>query len=210
MKTQKAVILCDGRPPEADLLKRELKDAQLFIAADGGGNTARGLGFTPDLVVGDMDSFISRKEDSFEVITDPDQETNDLEKALTSALNRNIEQVVLLGAVGRRLDHTLKNLSVLKQFNQKFDSLIIKDRYGDTRLIRSPFRESFPVGTTISLFPLSGEVKGISTKGLLYSLENESLKNGLRDGTSNKTTQPDIEILFEEGDLLLISANPDN
>ena len=210
MKTHKAVILCDGRPPEPDLLERELNDAQLFIAADGGANTARELGFKPDLVVGDMDSFIPHKEDSFDVITDPDQETNDLEKALSAALERKADYVVVLGAVGRRLDHTLKNLSVLKQFNHRFDSLLFKDRYGITRLIRSPFRESFPVGTTLSLFPLSGEVKGITTKGLQYSLKNESLKNGLRDGTSNKTTQQEIEILFEEGDLLLFTANPDN
>ncbi len=59
------------------------------------------------------------------------------------------------------------------------------------------------MGSIVSLFPLSGEVKGIKTEGLKFSLNGETLKNGVRDGTSNETVQPEFSIKIEEGDLMV-------
>jgi thiamine pyrophosphokinase len=52
------------------------------------------------------------------VIKDPDQQTNDLEKALLYAIKMECSSAVVFGATGQRADQTVKNLSVLKQFNQ--------------------------------------------------------------------------------------------
>jgi thiamine pyrophosphokinase len=199
----RAVILCDGRPPSADVLNRFLDDASLFIAADGGALTAHAMGLHPEVIIGDFDSFTPDGDELSEIITDPDQETNDLEKALLYALEKGVSDVTIFGATGKRLDHTLKNLSVLKQFQDQFESISFRDRYADIFLAESPFRIELPLHTSVSLFPLSGRVTGITTRGLRYPLNNESLENGLRDGTSNESTQNIVEIEFKKGDLLV-------
>ncbi len=199
----KAVILCDGKPPRLNQLKGQISDHILLIAADGGTRMAQQFDLIPDVIVGDFDSYRPTGNEEAEVIHDPGQETNDLEKALSIALQKGAEDVIVFGATGKRLDHTLKNLSVLKQFDSKFKSLIFKDTYSDILLIQSPFRTELPKGTSVSLFPLSGKVEGITTKGLLYPLHNETLQNGVRDGSSNRTVKKEVEIEFKKGDLLL-------
>lgn len=199
----KACIICNGEPPLASQMEELLPGCSLFIAADGGGNSARTLGFTPDVVIGDLDSFEPHPSDDFPVIKDPGQETNDLEKAMMYALDHHITEVVVVGATGKRLDHALKNLSVMKQFKNRFSSIIFRDRYCDCFLIDSPFSKTFPLHTPVSLFPLSGTVENITTTGLKYPLTNEELKNGERDGSSNLTTTAKVEITHSKGDLLL-------
>jgi thiamine pyrophosphokinase len=199
----KAVILCDGHPPHKEQIIEELRGDVLFIAADGGAVSARNMGLKPDLIIGDFDSYMPTKNETTEIIHDSDQETNDLEKALAYAHRKGTEHVVVFGATGQRLDHTLKNLSVLKQFDSVFKSLLFRDIYSDIFLAHSPYRTELPLNTTLSLFPLSGKVEGITTKGLKFALYNESLQNGVRDGSSNVTVEKKIEIEFKKGDLLL-------
>jgi len=199
----KTLILCNGKPPNRELFHSCRQWADYFIAADGGGNIAREFGSLPDLVIGDLDSFQRHEPDSFEVVHDPDQETNDLEKALSRAVTEGSREVVVLGATGMRLDQSLKNLSVLKQFNDKFESLIFRDNHLDTFLLPTPFSKKFEPGTQVSLFPLSGKVTGIYTKGLKYPLNNEELINGVRDGSSNEVVSSPVEITHTEGDLLM-------
>ena len=207
MSVINAVILCDGTPPKKQLLENALAGADLFIAADGGGNIARKYNLVPDLVIGDLDSFQQEDESSFEIKKIPGQETNDLEKALREAKSRNSQHVIVFGSTGKRVDHTLKNFSVLKQFHHQFQSILFRDNYTDAYLIDSPFKKSFEIGTQISLFPLSGKVTGVVTKGLKYPLHAEPLENGVRDGSSNEVTQSIVEIHYKKGDLLLFEIH---
>lgn len=204
MMHSKAVILCNGEPPDRELILPEIESASLFIAADGGANIALELGLTPDVVIGDMDSFFPDEKTSLKVMRDKNQETNDLEKALAYAEKTEVIDVVVFGATGLRTDQTLKNLSVLKQFNSRFRNILFRDNLCDIFLATSPTIKKFPTGTSISLFPLSGRVENITTKGLKYALNHEFLENGVRDGSSNETISPEVEIHFESGDLLLI------
>jgi len=183
--------------------------SDLFVAADGGANTARELSLSPDVIIGDLDSYVPLPDDKFRVIHNNDQETNDLEKALSYVLGRGTSYVSVYGATGKRLDHTLKNISVLKQFQQHFSSIKFIDNYGEIFLLPGEYRTTLPIGTTLSLFPLSGSVEMISTAGLKYPLSNESLQNGVRDGSSNETVNEEIVITHKKGDLLLfIVTNP--
>lgn len=197
----KALIVCNGFPPEPSLLAEELQKADLVIGADGGANTLLSMDLKPDLVVGDLDSFIQPAEPAFEVLHDPDQETNDLEKALQAALDRNHDQCVVLGAFGLRMDHSLKNLSVLQQFNPHFSELLFKDNHQLCFMAGASFTMKAEKGTTVSLFPVSGKAEGVTTRGLKYALNNETLENGERDGTSNETTDPEFSVEVKKGEL---------
>ncbi|MDZ7691572.1 MAG: hypothetical protein U5K69_10685 [Balneolaceae bacterium] len=115
----------------------------------------------------------------------------------------------MLGVTGQRIDQTLKNLSALKKYNNQFSSLFFEDDYGRIFLLESPYTEEFPIGTLISLFPLSGRVEGIKTKGLKYPLHDEALENGIRDGSSNRVISSPVTIKHTKGDLLAFIGRKD-
>jgi thiamine pyrophosphokinase len=200
-----AVIVSNGFPPSKALLEAELRSADLIIGADAGGNTLLRYGITPTAVVGDMDSFEKPESVNFDIVHDPGQETNDLEKALSFALSQDAETCAVLGGFGRRMDHSLKNLSVLQRFNAAFKELVFKDESLNTVLVQTHFEAELPVGSIVSLFPLSGKVTGITTQGLKYALHGETLENGKRDGSSNENTQPKFSIDLEHGDLVVFT-----
>lgn len=202
----RVLILANGSEPSYSLLKIFADKCGYFIAADGGGNIAMRYGLSPDTIVGDMDSF--REDPHFEgrILHDPDQETNDLEKALKHAMTKKPQRVDVLGATGKRLDHSLKNLSVMQQFQNHFDSLAFIDDDLYSRILPRDFSMELPHGHLVSLFPLSGKVDGVVTEGLKFPLNNELLQNGLRDGTSNQATHGAIRIRHRTGTLLFLSA----
>lgn len=202
-----ALIVCGGTPPTKKLLQAEINTADLVIGADSGGHVIIGHGFTPDIVIGDIDSFHYTNHEGIVIHQDMDQETNDLEKALNYALKKEAEHCVVLGTLGRRIDHTFKNLSVLKQFHPLFRSLIFRDDYGDTWMLESPSVIDLEPGTVISFMPLSGKVEGIITTGVQYPLNKESLEAGVRDGTSNTAIHSQVTVTFESGDLAVFVGN---
>jgi thiamine pyrophosphokinase len=225
--------MCNGGIPPEKIVTESLAGSGLVIGADGGGNILLDLNVVPHVVIGDLDSFRTGRGDeigktrhdtghrdeanlagtpagkdlTFELIHDPDQETNDLEKALKLALDRGATEVVILGATGLRLDHTLKNLSVLLQFSGRFRDILLRDEACDMRILPRKFTMATRPGQIISLFPLSGKVDGITTEGLRYALNDEPLENGVRDGSSNEATGQQIRISHRSGDLLLITPH---
>ena len=206
----RTLIVANGAEPPSWLLGRLARCCSTIIAADGGAAVLLRENIVPDVVTGDMDSFTPPEEFSAEVLPNPDQETNDLEKALSLALSLKSTRVDVLGATGKRLDHSLKNLSVLHQFSPLFQALAFFDKHLYSCILPRTFSIRLPVSHPVSLFPLSGRVDGICTSGLLYALNNEFLENGVRDGSSNLTTQPDITITHRFGTLLFMTALTDS
>lgn len=190
--------------PRQILFDQEAGQSDYIIAADGGASTCFRYSRVPDLVIGDLDSYVAQPGFDVQVILDEDQETNDLEKAIQHALKVGATSIVVLGATGERLDQTLKNISVMVQFQHKIDSLVLKDDLCWMRILPDKFSLKTCPGTLISLFPVSGVVTGIRTKGLKFSLNDESLQNGVRDGSSNESTGDLVEISHVDGDLLLM------
>ena len=56
----RAVVLCDGPAPPADVMSRWLRDAEAFICTDAAGWPYTQLPRRPDLVIGDFDSLRRR------------------------------------------------------------------------------------------------------------------------------------------------------
>ncbi len=202
-----ALIVAGGTPPTKKLLEKEINNADLVIGADSGGHALLGYDFTPDIVIGDMDSFKYTNHEGINILEDPDQETNDLEKALSYALKKGANHAVVLGALGKRIDHLMKNISVLHQFWSRFEKLIFRDDYGDTLLVQSPYKPELPVGTIISFFPVRNPVEEFTSKGVLYPLTKSVLEMGGQDGSSNEITGKNPIITFKEGFLGVFIGN---
>ncbi len=205
---KRALILANGKPPHKHLLKKYLPFADLFICADGGANTAARCGVTPHLIIGDMDSI---QKETLAVFADvevkklKDQNSTDLEKSLTAALRRQCREIIVLGATGGRIDHTVGNLSTLGKFSRKA-AIKFVDESGEFipagRLLRLDLRD----GTIISLLPLS-RCSGISTTGLRWNLKDESLQLGVRESTSNLVVSSPVRINVRNGDLIVFIMN---
>ncbi len=201
-----ALILGNGEPPSRELINQLIGGDTLLLCADGGADTAKRYDLVPDYIIGDLDS-ISRESsagvDPTHIIrVDADNTGTDIQKVLRHAVALGISEAVLLGFTGRRTDHLLWNLSVFKTFAEQI-ALRIVDEYCDLRLIGQRIRFRATIGQKISLCPLNGPVEGITTTGLKFALQNESLVPGLRDGISNEVVGDIVEIEVERGDLLL-------
>ena len=206
MKTR-ALILANGHPPSKRLLLRLVKQSAVFVCADGGANTAARLGLKPDLIIGDLDSIAPvtlRKFRNVQTRRIADQNSTDLEKALSWVTRKGHKDIVVAGATGRRLDHSLGNLSALVKFSRKARIRFVDDA-SEVCFVGSEFRFEASPGTVVSLIPLS-LCEGIVTHGLKWELKNESLRLGFRESTSNMVKSSPVSIRVRRGDLLLYVA----
>lgn len=192
-----ALIIGGGIPPKKALLEQEMANAQLHIGADSGGHVYLGYGHRPDIVIGDLDSFVYTRHEGVQVLEIADQETNDLEKCLDYALKQGVTSVTVLGATGKRFDHTIKNLSVMRRYFSHFNDIRFKDNHGELLLAESPYSPKLPIGTGISFLPVEGAVTSFSSTGVKYPLTNGTLAMGIQDGSSNEITSEDAILHFD-------------
>jgi thiamine pyrophosphokinase len=199
-----ALVIANGEAPKKQRLLALVKDANIVICADGGANTALKFGITPDAIVGDLDSIHAealvkfRKVPTFE---DRDDETTDLEKAISWAIKSRYVHVIVVGASGRRLDHTIGNMGVLAKF---YPDAIVRfvDDIGELSYVGNELTFEANKGDVVSLIPLS-RCEGIVTQGLKYALEGETLELGVREGTHNVVVASSVTIKVKKGHLLL-------
>ena len=204
----RTLILANGKSPSKRLFQKFLASADWFICADGGANTAARFGCAPDLIIGDFDS--TKKEtvavfSQVDVKKLNDQNSTDLEKALTAAVRKKRKEIVVLGATGGRLDHTIGNLSALAKFSRKAHITFIDDT-GKFCAVNHSLEFDIPIGTIISLLPLS-RCSGIVTKGLKWNLKDESLELGVRESTSNVIVSSPATIKVKKGNLIAFVKN---
>ncbi|MGB9772750.1 MAG: thiamine diphosphokinase [Bacteroidota bacterium] len=210
-----ALVIANGSVPRRELCRTLAKDASLIVCADGGANKALERGIRPHVIVGDLDS-VKRSTlkalRTSQIVLNVNQEATDLEKALDYLISKRLRKVLVLGATGRRTDHTLTNFSILKKYSQcECRSTMAPRRQLDIRFIDDflelrilPHRSvlTTSVGEILSLVPL-GKAEGITTTGLRFPLKNESLELGLREGQSNEATARRVVITYTSGTLLL-------
>jgi len=206
---KRALILANGKPPSKRLFHKVLSSSEYFICADGGANSAARFGSTPHLIIGDFDSVRKETLRVFSKVEQQklkDQNSTDLEKALTAAKRKKYTEIVVLGATGGRLDHAIGNLSALVKFSRKTTIKFVDDT-GEFIPVGHALEITLPVGTSISLLPLS-RCTGIVTTGLKWNLNNESLQLGIRESTSNSVVSSHVNIKVRSGDLIAFVMNP--
>ena len=199
-----ALIIANGEPPQKKRLALLVKQAGTVICADGGANTALKMGIAPDAIVGDLDSIHTEALVKFRRVAiheERNDETTDLEKAITWAIQSKHDHITVVGAFGKRLDHTVGNLGVLRKFYP--DAIItLVDDHGELRYVGRECSLEAAKGDVVSLIPLN-RCEGVFTTGLKYSLEGEILELGVREGTSNIVVASPVTIKVKKGHLLL-------
>ena len=110
-----AVILGNGEYPTHSMPETMLIMAPYVVCCDGSADEHIRRGFTPDAIIGDGDSLSPDNKERFRTIFHQidDQETNDQTKAVHFLLDQGKKTIILVGATGKREDHTLGNISLL-------------------------------------------------------------------------------------------------
>ncbi len=189
----------------------ELSDCGLFIAADGAADHAASFGLQPDAILGDFDSLSDSSRAAFPAnrfISAPDQDAADSEKAIQYALERGADRIVLLGALGGRLDHTLANLSLLVR-NEPVVDITVREEWGGAAAVgtMSPRQFRLTPGDTISVLPIT-KAAVVSLKGTKWLLNRARLEPGSR-GVSNVVVSNSVEVTVEEGVVLVVWSYAD-
>jgi thiamine pyrophosphokinase len=217
----RAVIFANGlisQPtplPGNDLAKRlagRQVEELIVIAADGGTVHCQRLGIIPDVVIGDFDSLdepelLAAQKDGAQLIRHPARKDfTDLELALRYAVERGAQEILVLGALGNRWDQSLANLLLPAADSLASVNITLLDWPQEIRLVR-PGRsleiQGNP-GDTVSLIPLGIQPLGITTQGLEYPLDNESLEFGGTRGISNVLLGETASVTLKEGLLLCV------
>ena len=198
-KMEKIVVLADGRFPEAELPLGYLEDADKIICCDGAANKLEAYGLVPHAIVGDMDSISPELKEKYRerIYADSDdQDTNDLTKAVKYCLDQGIDNIVILGATGKREDHTMGNISLLADYAESIAVKMVTD-YGVFIPVSSGDRINSYPGQQLSVFSIGGTAM-VSSENLKYSMDKLEIEN-LWMGTLNESTSEYFSLSFSEG-----------
>lgn len=207
------IVVADGEPDPADA--GMLVTADLLVAADGGARWIEEQGVVPGLIVGDLDSLAPATVERLaaagsRVQRHPvDKDASDTELAVAAAVAAGADRIVILGAMrGPRLDHELANLL-----------LLVDPALGgrDVRIVRGATQVrtvaggatlalEARAGDTVSLLPIGGDAIGVTTRGLRYPLDGETLSLGASRGLSNVVDNTPASVRLQVGSLLVVET----
>lgn len=205
-----ALIIANGESCNRELLNQLLEWSPLVVVLDSAIERVIKLGIKIDVLIGDFDrkfDFEKYKDLQFpiEIIKVEDQNSTDLDKAYEYLIQRNIPSANVVWATGRRMDHTITNLTNVVKFANQL-KVVLLDDYSKVFLLPKTFKKWYPKNTPVSLIPI-GNAAGITTNNLTYSLNNESLELGFRTGCSNLVSEDGIvEISYKSGFLLMMEC----
>lgn len=201
----KAVIISAGSITDYGYIKSFINEGDFVICADGGIAHAEKMGVVPNLSVGDFDSYKGEVTGDDVRRFNPEKDYTDTHIAVNEAIKRDYKEIVMLGATGTRLDHTLSNIGLLEYITKAGGKGYVINENNiitviDTTAVLKPEK-----GWHLSLIPI-GEVKGVTLKNLKYSLDNYTLKFAESLAVSNEFTDKDAVIEIKEGSLIVIKS----
>ncbi len=185
---------------EGSRMQLDVLQAGIFpmIAADGGANDLETWSKYPSYIIGDLDSLKNRNyfEGNCQILERKDSSSTDLEKCLNEVES---PLILALGFTGKRFDHTLEILHVMRKYQTKNMVFFSKEDV----MFRMPlhFSARLPKGTRVSLYPLE-KTQPLESKGLKYSLDNLELEQGILIGTSNEVETEFFEVRQREAQLM--------
>ncbi len=205
-------VISGGVMDDLRFLYDEIESAgdPVIICADGAARRIRELGRVPDLIVGDMDSVDEDTLRYFEakgsrIIRHPgDKDETDTQLALECAFEMSPDQIRIFGALGGRIDHMLANISLLVMCAKRGVDAKIVDRDCELLVIDRACVINGREGETVSLIPMSSDVRGITLEGFRYALSDGLMEIGKPYGVSNRLTGTRGTISVKSGYLLII------
>lgn len=204
------LIFANGELPDIEKARAILRDDDYLICADGGTRHASVLDLKPALVIGDLDSadsatLRSLQADGVPVERHPrDKDETDLELALNKAIQLAPKEILILAALGGRLDQTLANIALLTDVRLSTFNVRLDDGVEEILFCRDQVQVKGRSGDIVSLLPWGGAVTGVQTENLKWRLNDETLHPEKTRGISNEMTAETATVKIQAGLLLVI------
>lgn len=205
----KAFIYVGGEIHPENITEHPKAD-DLTIAADSGYRNALALGESVQILVGDFDSIDKDQQidEKVEILTVPaEKDFTDTQLAIETAIKRGARDIVIVGGLSGRLDHTLSNLAILRELSESQVYGLITDGKNRVRYIRSTSTLISRSGYKyLSLIADGEKVKGVSVEGCKYPLDNATLTNRYQYAISNEITGNCALVSVKKGGLYIIES----
>ena len=185
-------------------LREPPRGGDLQIAADAGLLLCERLGVRPDVVLGDFDSMDVRQAPADCIRVPVEKDDTDTGHAIRHALDQGYRTLILVCALGGRLDHTLANIqNAASAAAEGANVTILDEREEITFLTGGTLRLPRRKGWGLSVFSLTDRCTGVCLRGVKYRLEDAVLTNRVPLGVSNEFAAPEAEISLTQGILMI-------
>ena len=207
---QRIVIFANGELPDLDKARRLLEDDDYVICADGGTRHALALNIQPDLIVGDMDSAereqlqTLRESDIAIELFPHDKNETDLELAVNHAIDLKAKEIMIIAALGGRLDQILANIALLTDPRLSTLNVRLDDGVEEIFFCRHRIHIHGRNGDLVSLIPWQTAVSNVQTQNLKWPLKKEKLYPDKTRGISNEMTDETASVSIGSGLLLIV------
>ena len=197
------VILANGEFPKHPVPLSFLKKALRIICCDGAADSLHEHGIEPDFIVGDLDSLSQELKirNKHRLHHDDEQITNDLTKAVNFCVKRQWDEITILGATGKREDHSIGNISLLCDYAKYANIQLITDHGVFNPLLESARFESL-IGQQTSIFSISPDTV-FTFRGLKYPLYEQTISSWWQ-GTLNEASCHEFLIQMSQGGKALV------
>ncbi|GHT42258.1 thiamine pyrophosphokinase [Bacteroidia bacterium] len=199
----RTVVLANGAFPEHPLPLSVLRNADRIICCDGATEHLLHFGRTPDFIVGDLDSISADLRLQFAdiLIQIAEQETNDLTKSVHFCIAHGWRELTILGATGKREDHTIGNISLLADYAEKAAVQMLTDYGVFTPQLNPQATYESHAGQQVSLCAFDPTTL-FTTKNLVYPLENRAFTSWWQ-GTLNEAAAENFMVEINAGKALI-------
>ncbi len=173
----------------AENITEHPRKEDLSIAADSGYINARALGERVDILVGDLDSIGGVSvPDSIERVTLPaEKDDTDTQAAVGIALERGCNEIIIVGGVGTRLDHSMSNLGILEALRENGIYGYITNGYNRIHYIEN---DSILIAKSdykyLSVIAADKACRDVSVDGCKYPMKKKRLLRGMQFAVSNE------------------------
>ena len=192
MSNKRAIVVCGGDIKDYGYFSGYFEKSDHVICVDSGARHLIKMNVRPDCIIGDLDSifeddFKKFADDGIPVIKYPQQkDETDSELAVKLAIDEGFDEIILIGALGLRFDHSFANVFLLKSILESGIKGWIVDEKNRVTVIDRQIDIKKEQDIKVSLLPLSDKVTGITTEGLFYPLQDAEMVMGPTRGISNE------------------------
>lgn len=203
----RCVIISGSPDTDVEFVKSVVANDDFVICADNGYRFAQLAGISPDVIVGDFDSFEGEVTDSCEIVTlNREKDYTDTIHSIDIALEKGYNDIVIVGALGGRFDHSFANLGALAFIADKGASGVLLSEKERVELLSAGERVFTDVkGKIFSVFPFGCDKACLTYKGAKYPLDRAYLENGKPKGVSNVFESDMCRITVHSGSVIVIT-----
>ena len=174
------------------------------LCADGGYLLARSAGAKIDGILGDFDSAEMPAGEAAERFPVEKDDTDSM-LCLKRGLAMGLDDFLIVGGLGGRVDHTLANFQALNFAAVRGARAVMCDGRTWAAVLRGPGEIRIPRRAgKLSVFAMDAECRGVWERGVKYPLTDAVLTNDFPLGVSNEFAADCATVRVEEGTLLIL------